>query len=413
MQESANLVSAGDNAENSFSAAERVSFDAAGRAAMAAVPVRSSTLASLRRSGSTAAAWLAGRPWPLLIGFSVVLNVVVSLNSNYTWHYVVTGSKFLFTGSGLHLYAVHPELQMGPLTFVVTAPMVLLLPIGVAHALIIAGMATVGLTVLRLVQRLIPADRPVPPLTFLAVGVLFTAVWAELSARWGHPDDAGALLLMVVALALLQEQRTALMALSLAAAVDFKPWAVAAVPLLFAAHRSTWLRSAMIIGAGIAAVWLPFFLADRHALRALRFSIPNVADSSLRILGVHDGFTPPWLRTVQLGLAALLAILLALRGKSASVILAVIAIRLLFDPATKGYYTSGLLVGTALIDLAELGKRAWLTLAATLFLFLPNYLLGSYPMTRGVMRAAVLLTIIVYLLIRSFSRVRGSAHFPQ
>lgn len=234
-------------------------------------------------------------------------------------------------------------------------------------------------------------------------------MWAELSARWGHPDDAAAVLLTVAAVVLLRRQHAGWMALSLAAAVDFKPWAVAAVPLVLAAHRSTWLRSIAIIVAGVAAAWLPFFLADHQTLRALRFSIPNVADSALRVLGVHDASTPPWLRTVQLGLALLLAGLLALRGQWASVLLGVVATRMLFDPATKGYYTAGLIAATALLDLVELGRRAWLTYAATLFLFIPNYILGTYPVLRGILRAAVLLSMIAYVCYRAVTS-RGLTH---
>lgn len=366
---------------------------------------------SLRSRLSTTIRWLVEHPWPVLASLSIVLNVVWSVHSNYSWHYVVTGTRFLFTAAGLHLYAVHPDLQMGPLTFAAAAPFIIVLPIGLAHVLIIAGMAGIGLITYRLIHSVIPEKRSVPPLTFLTVGVLFTAIWAELSGRWGHPDDAAAILLTVTAVVLLRRHRLGWMALSLAAAVDFKPWAVAAVPLILAAHRSTWLRSILIIAAGVAAAWLPFLLADRQTLRVLRFSIPNVADSALRVLGVHDAFTPPWLRTVQLGLAMLLAALLALRGQWASVLLAVVATRMLFDPATKGYYTAGLIAATALLDLTGSSKRAWLTYTATLFLFLPNYFFGNYPVLRGALRAAVLLSMIAYVCYRAVRspRVRSPA----
>ncbi len=372
------------------------------------VPIASRALA-MRSRLSTPVRWLVEHPWMVMISFSAVLNLVWSIHSNYTWHYVVTGTRFLFAGAGLHLYAAHPELQMGPLTFVAAAPFILLLPVGLAHVLIIAGMAGTGIVTYRLIQSMIGENWIVPPFTFLAVGGLFTAVWAELSARWGHPDDAAAVLLTVAAVVLLRRQHAGWMALSLAAAVDFKPWAVAAVPLVLAAHRSTWLRSIAIIVAGVAAAWLPFFLADHQTLRALRFSIPNVADSALRVLGVHDASTPPWLRTVQLGLALLLAGLLALRGQWASVLLGVVATRMLFDPATKGYYTAGLIAATALLDLVELGRRAWLTYAATLFLFIPNYILGTYPVLRGILRAAVLLSMIAYVCYRAVTS-RGLTH---
>jgi hypothetical protein len=43
-----------------------------------------------------------------------------------SWHFVATGAALLSSdgpGAGLHLYATHPELQIGPLTFLTAAPL--------------------------------------------------------------------------------------------------------------------------------------------------------------------------------------------------------------------------------------------------------------------------------------------------
>src|SRR5665647_1860961 len=43
-----------------------------------------------------------------------------------SWHFVATGAALLSsdgTGAGLHLYAAHPQLQIGPLTFVAATPL--------------------------------------------------------------------------------------------------------------------------------------------------------------------------------------------------------------------------------------------------------------------------------------------------
>ena len=43
-----------------------------------------------------------------------------------SWYFFTTGAGLLSsdeTGAGLHLYATHPELQIGPLTFLAAAPL--------------------------------------------------------------------------------------------------------------------------------------------------------------------------------------------------------------------------------------------------------------------------------------------------
>src|SRR5450759_3366904 len=43
-----------------------------------------------------------------------------------SWHFVATGAALLSSddpGAGLHLYATHPQLQIGPFTFLAAAPL--------------------------------------------------------------------------------------------------------------------------------------------------------------------------------------------------------------------------------------------------------------------------------------------------
>lgn len=63
-----------------------------------------------RRVALTAvAAWTVGWTWWL------------RMPSGISWHFFVDGAQALVQTSGLHLYAQHPTLQIGPVTFVVTA----------------------------------------------------------------------------------------------------------------------------------------------------------------------------------------------------------------------------------------------------------------------------------------------------
>ncbi|MDQ1719266.1 MAG: hypothetical protein QOE89_3219 [Pseudonocardiales bacterium] len=66
--------------------------------------------------------------------------------------------------------------------------------------------------------------------------------------------------------------------------------------------------------------------------------------------------------------AMLLAWLLWRIGRPAAIVLAVLAVRLLLDPASWSYYAAGLLVGTVLLDLCRTRRRTsvpWFTRAAS------------------------------------------------
>jgi hypothetical protein len=77
------------------------------------------------------------------------------------------------------------------------------------------------------------------------------------------------------------------------------------------------------------------------------------------------------------------------------VIVLVIAVRLLLDPATKNYYDSGLVVATALFDVIAVGTVPRLTIAAVVLVYLPSYAMYSEPGIRGVLRTVGLLAIVV------------------
>ena len=67
-------------------------------------------------SGTRGAAvtWLAIGLWTAGWGWSRLAS------SGVSWHFSVDGARALFGGTGLHLYAQHPDLQIGPLGLVVS-----------------------------------------------------------------------------------------------------------------------------------------------------------------------------------------------------------------------------------------------------------------------------------------------------
>ena len=60
----------------------------------------------------------------LLAAWTALWFAVVQPHGGFSWHYLRTGGELLYAGTGradggLSLYAHHPELQMGPVSFLV------------------------------------------------------------------------------------------------------------------------------------------------------------------------------------------------------------------------------------------------------------------------------------------------------
>ena len=122
------------------------------------------TLAPVRavqRRAPAALAWLDA-PWFLWAWMALWATVHVR-TALVSWHYVVTGATLLrspASDGGLHLYAAHPELQMGPLTFLLVSPF-RAAPEVLTGAAVAVLIAAVGPAVLQVLPRVV--DVPVSP----------------------------------------------------------------------------------------------------------------------------------------------------------------------------------------------------------------------------------------------------------
>jgi hypothetical protein len=341
-----------------------------------------------------AAAWLA------------VCAAVYARHGGQSWHFVATGARSLFClqhprgvqPCGLHLYAEHPDVQIGPLSLLAAVPAVLL-----RHAdgfdLARLGMAVAGLVILVLVEG--GAGRPDARadaarlrVRVTLAALAFFPAWADLAVGFGHLDDVLALLFTVAAVRAVVLRRPRAAGWLLAMATLSKPWALAFLPLLGglpAGSRRPALARAVV---PVAAAALPFLLADRGTLRAAGFRIPNAPSSVLRLLGVSDA-TPPWDRPAQLAIGLGLGMLAVRRGRWPAVVMIAAATRIALDPQVYSYYTASLLVGTLIWDLRVRSGRhvpLW-TFAVCGAVFGSRYVpLG--PATLAVLRLAICLTVI-------------------
>jgi hypothetical protein len=285
------------------------------------------------------------------------------------WHFFTTGSTLLFgsTGAaalpgGLHLYANYPQLQIGPLAFVLAEG---LHPFGPHQGLFVAEAATtaLGLYLLHQLTRIAVIVRPdlgarpaALRMTVLVGGAVFLVSWAELAATFAHLDDAGALMLGVLAVRAAVAERPVLTGLCIGLATDCKPWALVFLPIVFILPIRAWGRAAGAVAGAIAVAWLPFAIADHHTVAALHYTIRNVPGSALRALGVSDPRTPSWDRPAQLLVGCGLGAATVWRGRWPAVILLGVGARIALDPADWGYYTAGVLVGALLWDMVGMRR---------------------------------------------------------
>ncbi|HEX9358450.1 MAG TPA: glycosyltransferase family 87 protein [Streptosporangiaceae bacterium] len=330
------------------------------------------------------AQWVRGSwPWLVLWPWALAWVAFQAGMAGQSWHFFAQGGRLLFAnapGAGLQLYATHPDLQIGPLALAVSGMLRAIGP-GNGESTAIAAMSLTGPLVLAAVWRLVPAAERRRRSRLLFAGLLFLPVWTELTTHFAHIDDLMALGFSVAALHAVARRHPVWAGLALAAAADSKPWAAAFVVLLLALPRRQWLTALAAFTGGIAAVWLPFLLADPRTVAAVtRFTIPNDRSSALRALGVMDSRTPWWDRSAQLLLGLAGGAVAVRRGRWPAVLLVAVAARILLDPGVYAYYTAGALLGAIVVDLVVTRWRVpWATVTAALLLYAARFTHALIP----------------------------------
>lgn len=358
------------------------------------------------------------RLWALLSAWTVAWMVPHLWRPGVSWHFFDQGARLLFSGDaaggGLHLYADHPRLQIGPLSFLIAEPLRLADPWH-GRFVAIALMSASGPVLLWLAAslKLAGAQTMIPPHRLAFAGLVFLPVWTELATHFAHLDDVLALTFALLALRSVEHQRAALAGLLLGCAADSKPWAAAFICLIFVLPRAVRLRAGAAWVAALGAAWLPFLLSDPATVRAGAFTIPNAASSALRALGVAAARTPSWDRPAQVILGSTLGWLAVRTGRWPAALFAVIAVRLLLDPGTYAYYTSGLVLAAVLVDLLLTTRRVPVfALGAALVVYaaratpLDAHLLGQ-------LRAAYCIVALIALYLPYRQSIARRAHGPD
>jgi hypothetical protein len=329
-------------------------------------PSDPSTRAAQRVLPARVPSWM---PWCVLLAATAVVAVWMWSNSALSWHFFADGAAALVGPSGLRLYVDHPELQIGPVAFVMSW---LLTPLGSDGSRIAAQllMTAVGPLCVLLLRPVLPASQRGMRVWWTALAVV--PGWVVLSVRWGHLDDVLAMACTVVALRLVLQQRPAWAGAMVALAASSKPWAIGFAPILLGLDRRSW-RAAFLALVGVLVVcWGPFLAAAPTTLATLKPNVLLAPGSGLYALGVRGEIVPAWDRTVAFVAATGMALVAQLRGRWAGVIVVAVAVRIALDPQDNAYYVGSIAMAAAVYDL--LGTRwrgPWLTLVSTVVFWQP------------------------------------------
>ncbi len=340
------------------------------------------------------------RVWWVLVAWTAGWAVVHTPGGGYSWHYFSLAARLL-TGSGpsagLHVYSAHPELQMGPLAMLVAVPIRALDPTLAYFVAPLLLTVTGPLLLAGLVRARDQLVARTSPLLLLSTGLLLLPVWTEVTTHYAHLDDVLAMAFAAGAAVAARYGSAPATGLLLAAAVDAKPWAAGFAALLLVLPHHRRAAASAVLALGVAAAWLPFVLGDPGTLSLTHFSIDNVDDSALRALGVTTAGTPSWDRPAQLALGLTAALFALRRGRWQHVLLVVVAARLLLDPQTYPYYTSGLVLAAAVADLLTRERRLPLWTLATASWYVVNELALPFAPAEalGLLRLVVCVGILL------------------
>jgi hypothetical protein len=235
-------------------------------------------------------------------------------------------------------------------------------------------------------ERAMELPRPVW-IAFLAIGP-----WSALASIWTHLDDGLALLAMAGALFAAAKGYRWATAIAVGVAIAFKPWAIAALPLVWrSGDRRGVCRDLGLALLVPAACWAPFVLAASGTLGAASRPFPVSTESTLYWLGLHDPTAPGWQRTAQLALILICAAL-ALRHSPADALAVGLVARLALDPSIFDYYAAGAIAFIAVADLVN-RRPAWRTGLAIVGLWLSPFLADSV-LSLGMLRTVSLAVLL-------------------
>lgn len=299
--------------------------------------------------------------WRVVVAAAAVVLLAQLPGTHATaWHFFDDAAQLLAgggDGTGLHLYAAHPEFQFGPLSILAALPFTVFGERAGSWIAMVVGSAAGVLAFWFLLRTVLTLGARPSRLTATIAGVLFVVVWGDVAVRTAHIDDALALAATAAAVWACASGRAVPTAVLLGVAAAAKPWAIAFAPLALAVPGPRPAARLLLVAAVPVLTWAPFVLAEPATLDVTEFRIDVDPTSTLRALGVDTAETPGWARPAQLLGGLALATWSVRRGRWHAVVLAAVAWRLLLEPGAHRYYTAGAVLGALLIELTADAAR--------------------------------------------------------
>jgi len=344
-------------------------------------------------------------PWRRLALLSAIVAVValcggwgyaLTVHAHTDWVFFEVGAReivhyqgqSIYADPALHVYVANPDLQIGPPALLSVAAFEWL-PFRVTYVMFAALMAASAPIALMFAYRAanVLRVRTSKTLILLLAALPVMAIWSFQATAWKHLDDVMALTLAAAAtFAIARRRPWWLVGLLLGTAVAAKPWAIILAPMLLGIARQHRAKATLATIATAGAWWLPFVVAAPDTISALgHFPVFAMPGSVLSVVGMH-GHVERWLRPVQFLLGVSIG-LLAARREWVSAPLAALAVRVLTDPYSYGYYDMGPLLFAFMYDATGAGWRGLPTYTGltTLLVFLPPAV-GMHGLILGVLK---------------------------
>lgn len=274
----------------------------------------------------------------------------------------------LYGGGALHLYVANPQLQIGPPALWSIAAFEWL-PVHVVAALFVAVMAIIGLGAVAAVtaagRAMTAAGTRALSWPTVAAAAVVAGIWGYDCGTWRHLDDAGALLAVAVAVAVIARGgRWWVVGLLLGTAAAAKPWAVILVPIVLAMPRRDVARALLVTIVTGALWWAPFVIAAPETTSALgHYIVVARPGSVLHLIGI-SGQVQGWLRPTQFMIGGAIGCFVVLRREWTAAPLAALAVRVLTDPYSYAYYGLGPMLAAFLVDSTAQRRHGFPTFTA-------------------------------------------------
>lgn len=307
---------------------------------------------------------------------------------------------------GVHLYASVPELQMGPLTWIVGRLLLLVDPYHFSRSVWLVGLVLLLVT-LRMAARGAASCGRHHRDVYAAVatgGAVLALGWVEMVHGWGHLDDAAALCLLITAWAWCAAGNSLRAGVALGAAALFQPVTLLALPLLLIVPRPR--RSVGVALGVVAAGFLPFLLGAPATLdRLARMLILVQPGAVLHLFMPAYQPAPIWVRPAQLLVAGVVGVAAVRLRRRDLLIVAPFLVRLALDAADWPYYTVQVMLGLFVVEICAAARGArpvtWVGLRPLLVWLLLSFDPFLLPFSADQSRLVVLVAAAVTCLVPS------------